>query len=80
MNRPSPLRAVNTIKKWWSGCSSLKGNNCFKASRFASEATNDPRPPILTPKNSADKWGVKFASKMAAGTLLMTWLVISPVI
>lgn len=68
------------IKKWWSGCLLLKGNNCFKVSRFVSEVINDFRLLMLMFKNSVDKWGVKFVSKMVVGILLMIWLVISLVI
>ena len=46
--------------------------------RLASEAISVPRPPKLTPVKSAGISREKSASRMAAGTLLMTWLVRMP--
>ncbi len=47
--------------------------------RLASEATRVPSPPAFTPSSRSFLLKTKGSSSSAAGTLLIIWLVISPV-
>ena len=52
----------------------------LKLIRLAIDAINVPSPPIFVPTINAEILSVKPASKIAAGTLLITWLAIIAVI
>ena len=47
--------------------------NSRKVMRLASEAISVPVPPMLTPTRSSGQFSVKRESRIAEGTLLITW-------
>ena len=69
---PTTFTAVNTAMNFAALAFSLR-RYIFSVIRLASEEINVPTPPIFTPTSNAFQLEVNCESKIADGTLLITW-------